>query len=136
MGELDEIKELLHQVIERLDRLEGRIEIAEADFKALEKYKALLRSYASILGSAARIERLAQVVTGDIDKSIIRVLAHKGPLNISQLTEEVRKLRGSASRRITAGRLRKLEARGIVRRVRGRGKVYELRSHSNFDAND
>lgn len=136
MGELDEVKKLLQKVIEKLDELERRIGTAEVDLKTLEMYKTLLRAYASVLGSAARIERLAQVVTVDIDRSIIRALAHRGPLNISQLTEEIRKLRGSASRRIIAGRLRKLEERGIVRRVSGRGKVYELRSDLNLNAND
>ncbi len=90
-------------------------------------YKSLLRAYASILGSVARVERLAQLVTDDIDKNIIRALATKGPLNISQLTEEVRKLRGSASRRIISERLKVLEKRGLVERVNGRGKVYRVK---------
>ena len=127
MGELDEIKELLFRIIERLDRLEDRMESAEADLRSLEMYKSLLRAYASILGSVARVERMAQLVTDDIDKSIIRALATKGPLNISQLTEEVRKQRGSASRRIISGRLRALVERGLVERVNGRGKVYRVR---------
>ncbi len=38
MGELDEIKELLFRVIERLDRLEDRMESAEADLRSLEMY--------------------------------------------------------------------------------------------------
>ncbi|MDK2373400.1 MAG: hypothetical protein QI197_08505 [Candidatus Korarchaeota archaeon] len=127
MGELDEIKELLFKIIERLDRLEIRMESAEADLRSLEVYKSLLRAYASILGSVAKVERMAQLVTGDIDRSIIRALATKGPLNISQLTEEVRKLRGSASRRIISERLRILEEKGFVERVDGRGKVYRVK---------
>ena len=134
MGELDEIKELLFRIIERLDRLEDRMESAEADLRSLEMYKSLLRAYASILGSVARVERMAQLVTDDIDKSIIRALATKGPLNISQLTEEVRKLRGSASRRIISERLRILEERGLVERVNGRGKVYRIKP--SIEVND
>ncbi len=127
MGELDEIKELLFRIIERLDRLEDRMKSAKADLRSLEMYKSLLRAYASILGSVARVERMAQLVTDDIDKSIVRALATKGPLNISQLTEEVRKQRGSASRRMISGRLRALVERGLVERVNGRGKVYRVR---------
>ncbi len=128
MGELDEIKELLFKIIERLDRLESRMRSAEDDLRSLEMYKSLLRAYASILGSVARVERMAQLVTSDIDRNIIRALAAKGPLNISQLTEEVRKLRGSASRRVISERLKALEEKGLVERVNGRGKVYRVKS--------
>ncbi|HDI73501.1 MAG TPA: hypothetical protein ENF57_00645, partial [Candidatus Korarchaeota archaeon] len=68
----------------------------------------------------------------DLDRSIIRVLANSGPMNISQVTEEVKRLRGSASRRIIAERLRRLAKKGIVERVKGKGKVYRLRYPEEF----
>ncbi len=130
MGELDEIRELLLKVIDRLDSLEKRLNKLEADEKLIESYKSLLRSYATVLGSVARIERLAQHVVNDIDRAIVRSLASKGPMNISQITEEVKRIRGSASRRIISKRLLALERKGLVERVSGggRGKVYKLRS--------
>jgi len=128
MGELDEIRELLLRVLERLDRLERRLDSVEVDSRMLEAYKSLLRAYASVLGSVARVERLALMVSGDLDRSIVRVLASKGAMNISQVTEEVRKVRGTASRRIIAERLRRLAEEGIVERICGRGKVYRLKS--------
>ncbi len=129
MGELDEIRELLLKVIERLDSLEKRLNKLEVEEKVIESYKSLLRSYTAVLGSVARIERLAQQVVDDIDKAIVRTLASRGPMNISQITEEVRRVRGSASRRIVAKRLLALERKGIVERIsgEGRGKVYRLK---------
>ncbi len=129
MGDLDEIRELLLRVIDRLDRLEKRINELEAEERVIGGYKSLLRSYAAILGSVAKIEKLAQHLVNDIDKAIVRSLAAKGPMNISQITEEVRKLRGSASRRIIAKRLSSLERKGVVERIsgEGRGKVYRLK---------
>jgi len=136
MGELEEIRELLLRVLERLDNLERRIGFVESgsrlDSKIIEMYRSLLRAYASVLGSVARVERMAQLVSSDLDRSIIRVLANSGPMNISQVTEEVKRLRGSASRRIIAERLRRLAKKGIVERVKGKGKVYRLRYPEEF----
>ncbi len=132
MDELDEIKELLLKVLERLDALEQRLNLVEEDSRILDMYRSLLRAYASILGSTARLERMVQLVSSEIDRSIVRALASKGPLNISQLTEEVRKIRGSASRRIIAERIKKLEDKGIVERIKGRGKTYRLKYPSDI----
>ncbi len=51
----------------------------------------------------------------------------KGSLNISQLTEQVRKERGSASRRIVRERVDKLIETGIIREIdHGYGRQIEL----------
>ncbi len=127
MDELEEIKELLLKILKRLDSLEQRLSSVEEDSHVLDMYRSLLKAYASVLGSVARIERMAQLVTSEIDRSIIRALASRGPLNISQLTEEVRRIRGTASRRVVAKRIRKLAEKGIVERANGRGKTYRLK---------
>ena len=128
MDELEEIRKLLLEVVNKLERLEDRIDRLEGESGIIESYKSLLRAYVQILGSIAKVERLTQLVADDIDKSIVRALAANGPMNISQITEEVRKQRGTASRRIVAKRLTYLERRGIVEKVDGgRGKVYRLK---------
>ncbi len=128
MDELREIRKLLLEVMKKLERLENRIERLESESGLIEGYKSLLRAYVQILGSVAKVERLTQLVVDDIDKSIVRALATNGPMNISQITEEVRKQRGTASRRIVAKRLIHLERKGIVEKVdQGRGKVYRLK---------
>ncbi len=127
MDELEEIKELLLKILKRLDSLEQRLSSVEEDSHVLDMYRSLLKAYASVLGSVARIERMAQLVTSEMDRSIVKALASRGPLNISQLTEEVRRIRGTASRRVIAERVRKLAEKGIVERVNGRGKTYRLK---------
>ena len=63
----------------------------------------------------------------DISKAIISSLERKERLNISQLTEQVRKERGSASRRIVRERVDKLIEEGIIQEVEtGYGRQLEL----------
>lgn len=127
MDELSEIKKMLLQLMEKMDKLESKMERYEEDKRFLETYKSLLRIYASILGKIANLERLARLVSSDLDRAIIRVLSDGESRNISEITEEVKKLRGSGSRRIIAERLCALTQKGILERVEGRGKVYRLK---------
>jgi len=62
----------------------------------------------------------------EIILSLVNLLAVYGPLNISELTRLLRKIRGRASRRIVAEKLEMLEKLGLVERVKGKGKKYKL----------
>jgi DNA-binding Lrp family transcriptional regulator len=63
----------------------------------------------------------------EISKAIISALERKGRLNISQLTDQVRKERGSASRRIVRERVEKLISQEIIREIDiGYGRQLEL----------
>lgn len=127
MGEIEEIKRMILMMINRLDNLETKIESYEEDRRIIETYKSLLNIYASVLGKIANLERLARLFSSDLDRAIVRVLSDGEPRNISEITSEVKKLRGRASRRIIAERLRLLSQRGILDRVEGKGKVYRLK---------
>ncbi|MCC6028723.1 MAG: VWA domain-containing protein [Candidatus Korarchaeum sp.] len=127
MDELREIKEILSQVMEKLNKIESRIGSLEEDKKLIETYKSLLSVYASILGKIANLERIARIVSSDIDRAIVRVLSDGEPRNISEITEEVKRMRGKSSRRIVAERLNALCNIGILERVSGKGKVYRLK---------
>jgi DNA-binding HxlR family transcriptional regulator len=65
-------------------------------------------------------------IEDELSQAIIGILAVRGALNISQITEEVRSARGRASRRIVRERLKRLEEDRVVRRVEGWGHRYEI----------
>ena len=73
------------------------------------------------------IQQYPDIRFDDISKSIIEVLEKKERLNLSQLTEQVRKVRGSASRRIIRERVDKLIQYSILRETdTGYGRQIEL----------
>ena len=63
-------------------------------------------------------------IRDDITKSMISIIASKGELNVSELEREVRRLRGTASRRIIYERLKTLESAGIVISVKRGNRRY------------
>ena len=114
------VEELLENVLERLERLENIIMSLSIDpVSSLAVELALTYTQ-----PAYRAVRLAQKIVelerrlgrhDPISRVIIEVLvATDRPLSISQLTREIRRIRGSASRRIISSRLKELEKKGIV----------------------
>lgn len=117
------------RLMELVSRLEARLERDEAVMEELLRevrvIKAILAANALMVGSARRLRGLR---SGDLARHIVDVLTHVGPMNISRLTDMLRGIRGTASRRIVAQTLRELEKMGIVEKTRGRGKekIYRL----------
>jgi DNA-binding transcriptional ArsR family regulator len=73
------------------------------------------------------IETILPGVKDPIAKDIMRLLLDKPGLNISEITEELRKRRGSASRRIVRDRLGELLERGmVVERSGKKEKTFEI----------
>lgn len=73
------------------------------------------------------IDTILPEVKDPISKEITRILLDRPGLNISQITEELRRRTGSASRRIVRQRLSKLVSAGILVETTGkRAKTYEL----------
>ena len=144
----DDVEDLREQggLLERLMRIEREIRAVEKRLATIEKLlegdpeaRAIVLLYMKIVGlHRASVDRIATAlqaqraltqagVIDDIARDVIEALAVRGPMNISELTRELRKVRGSASRRIIAQRLRMLENLGVVRRVPGgKGRRYEL----------
>ncbi len=56
--------------------------------------------------------------------SIIQSLSVKDRMNISELTRSVRRIRGTASRRIIINRIKKLERMGLVKVVRKKSRTW------------
>lgn len=73
------------------------------------------------------IDTILPEVKDPISKEITRILLDRPGLNISQITEELRRRTGSASRRIVRQRLSKLVSAGILVETTGkRAKTFEL----------
>jgi hypothetical protein len=135
----------LREVIARLESIERRLEKLESYLAQHsagggdEAARALALALKLVKGGSAAVDlawlaaRLTRVqpaiaVTRDeLSKSILEVVALKGPLNISELTQELRKYRGKASRRIVAERVNKMAREGMLSvTAKGREKVVDL----------
>ncbi len=69
-----------------------------------------------------------EVSSDELMRCILRTIVIHGPRNISQITRDVQRIRGKASRRTIATKLRKLEKTGVVKVIqeKTKQKTYEL----------
>ena len=83
-----------------------------------------------LANAARRLAKARRLMTGlrdELSRSIIEILAVRGPLNISRLTLELRKRRGRASRRIVSDRVKMLKEKGLVTITsKGREKIVDI----------
>jgi DNA-binding transcriptional ArsR family regulator len=113
-GELEELGQ-------RLDRLES---ILNEISKPLENFYGITGNYLRLLkfysehGSISP-EHIVPGLKDPISKDIVNVLFQKNEQNISQITESLKRVRGTASRRIVREKLRELESAGVVVKVEG-----------------
>ncbi|OYT32239.1 MAG: hypothetical protein B6U94_00145 [Thermofilum sp. ex4484_79] len=134
----NDVRSLLLHVLERLEKLE---ELVVTQKKLEEAYLLsilikLLRIGSFPIDLSERAKRLLEIqewlnarrVKDDIIKSILEILALKGPMNLSVLTKEVRRYRGKASRRIIRKKISMLKDEGILEiEDKGREKVIKLK---------
>jgi len=118
---LEKLEYLLKDILSRLERLELVLEKMNPSISEVLKFTgeiiALFSSPPIIaLEAAGKILNIMKRYgkLDDISKAIIEVLSVKGEANISELTREVKAIRGKASRRIIAERVRMLSNMGIV----------------------
>lgn len=128
---LARIEEMLLDVLRRLEELESWLGKDENLAVAGELLGAFNLPVYRALEASRIIVRLARYVgrMDDITRAIIEALAVEGPLTIRGLEREVRRIRGSASRRIIVSRIRELERMGVVEVERKPGRsLVRLRS--------
>jgi DNA-binding transcriptional ArsR family regulator len=141
---LKRVEELLEYIVRKLERLEELLTTLSNDPTYAMAVELTL--YFSIpVQRAVKLARelvilLKRVPESDpITKAILEVLASsESGVSISELTRRVRKVRGTASRRIISERIKLLESRGIVEVVRSGNvaKVYLRRglTHGSLDS--
>lgn len=142
----EKVEELLKRVLERLERIESRLNQLEeivskpqqpgSDSLAARTLALALKlvkaggAAVDLAWAASRLAKLQPLLlkAGDeISRAILEIIALKGPMNITALTGEVRKYRGTASRRIVASRVKQMSRSGLLKVVeKGREKVVDL----------
>ncbi len=126
------IEKTLNELLERLRLIEELLSKGDDAYSLMLARAILSASSMPALKAARRLIEVERALRSkgladDISRSIVELLLFKGPLNISELTRELRRYRGSASRRIVSSRLKKLVKEGIVRLAgKGRGKKYTI----------
>ncbi len=123
-----QINNLQHKVTEDNPELKQMMDLLQILTSTLQVSKAPFAVLSQTLSLKDRIlERFPDFRYDEISKAIISSLERKERLNISQLTEQVRKERGSASRRIVRERVDKLIEEGIIQEIEtGYGRQLEL----------
>ena len=122
----EDLKEEVRRLGARIGELESMLGQLREPFGRLED---ISRSYFRLVELYMRFGQVSPeaAVPGlkdPISRDIVNALFQRGGQNISEITEELRRKRGSASRRIVRQRLAALEEGGIVRGER-RGKLVE-----------
>jgi len=96
--------------------------------ETVQKYFRLMDLYQKF-GSIS-IETILPEVKDPISKDIVKLLLDKPNLNISEITDQLRDRRGSASRRIVRDRLNELvEMKVLVERTGTKEKDYAVADH-------
>ncbi|PUA32406.1 MAG: hypothetical protein B7O98_07055 [Zestosphaera tikiterensis] len=116
---LKRVEKLLEEILKKLERLEELLLLQNDPTTATALELALsfyLPVHKAVKTAREVVELLKDLASQDpISRAIVEVLAASDTeLSISELTRRVRKLRGTASRRVIAERLRRLEGRGVV----------------------
>jgi uncharacterized coiled-coil protein SlyX len=123
-----QINNLQHKVTEDNPELKQMMSLLQILTSTLQVSKAPFSVISKTLTVKERVlERFPAIKYDEISKAIISSLERKERLNISQLTEQVRKERGTASRRIVRERVDILIEKGIIQEIdTGYGRQLEL----------
>lgn len=115
----EEIKGLREQVAQLAEALEVAAEPYQKVLSQLDELQGVARRYFGLLELYQRYGEISPevIVPGlkdPISLEIVKILFDKGDRNISQIAEQMKQRRGSASRRIVRERLEKMVADGVV----------------------
>jgi len=127
MGKEDQTEELQEQIkalAEKMESVEESIGKVAQPYSQLleyiERFQKISSSYFKMLGLYQRYgaispDLLIPGVKDPISRDIVKVLFERDGQNISQITDKLKEMRGTSSRRIVRERLKELEAKGVVR---------------------
>jgi len=124
----------IDELIRKINRLEEELEKEKELNRDILRELAVVKSILSFSSDAYRTSKEISLLSrslraGPLAREITEILITEGPLNISQLTNLLREIRGKASRKTVAKKLRELMELGIVDTVEGKKseKLFKIR---------
>jgi len=127
MGKGDQQENLQEQIkalADKMDSVENSLSKVAGPYSQLldyiERFQKISSSYFKMLGLYQRYgaispDLLIPGVKDPISRDIVKVLFERDGQNISQITDKLKDVRGTSSRRIVRERLKELEQKGVVR---------------------
>ena len=120
----EDLEKQIKELAEKMDSLENSMSKVTAPYSQLldyiERFQKISSSYFKMLGLYQRFgaispDLLIPGVKDPISRDIVKVLFERDGQNISQITDKLKDMRGTASRRIVRERLKMLEEKGVLK---------------------
>ncbi|MFQ6051763.1 MAG: transcriptional regulator [Candidatus Hydrothermarchaeota archaeon] len=134
-----DIEKKINDLYEKIDRLEKIIREISKPYEDMVEYieyiKGVSSRYLRILDlylehGVISPEIIVPDIKDPISKEIVKILFEKGELNISEIAREIKKRRGTSSRKTIREKLLELKVRDVVKEVESKkGKIYKISDH-------
>jgi hypothetical protein len=120
----EDLQDQIKALAEKMDNVEDSLSKVAQPYGQLldyiERFQKISSSYFKMLGLYQRYgaispDLLIPGVKDSISRDIVKVLFERDGQNISQITDKLKDMRGTSSRRIVRERLKELEEKGVVR---------------------
>jgi DNA-binding transcriptional ArsR family regulator len=119
-----DLQEQIRALAEKMDNVEDSLSKVAQPYGQLldyiERFQKISSSYFKMLGLYQRYgaispDLLIPGVKDSISRDIVKVLFERDGQNISEITDKLKEMRGTSSRRIVRDRLKELEEKGVVK---------------------
>jgi DNA-binding transcriptional ArsR family regulator len=120
----EELEKQIKALADKMDSVEDTMSKVAGPYSQLldyvERFQKISSSYFKMLGLYQRYgaispDLLIPGVKDPISRDIVKVLFERDGQNISQITDKLKAIRGTSSRRIVRERLAELEEKGVVK---------------------
>lgn len=136
MADEEDLKDQIKALSDKIESLEASLAKVAAPYSELleymERFQSVSRGYFRLMEMYEKYGAISPelVIPGlkdPMSRDIVRVLFDAKERNISQITREVKAVRGTASRRIVREKLSALEEMGaVVKRETGKSRVFTI----------
>ncbi|MCI4439438.1 hypothetical protein JHC27_06300 [archaeon] len=128
------LEDRINELVKKINWLEDELQKEKETNVLLLKELAIIRNILTMssltYNSSKKIVLLSRSLkAGELAKDIVEILMTEGPLNVSQLTNKLKEVRGKASRKTVSAKLVELLSLGLVETVEGKKseKLYKLK---------